>query len=185
MSDVSLGLAHEAAITLRNCGADQEFWMRIAQNQTLAKKVVDLVRPRYRIVVDYNLSLAEMIRAGDHCRPNVDITAEHFPVRGTGSHKFSVVLLHFTVEMRSDEVPAEMGRLGYRPAKIEHLLALSKTDPDVQRRYPITALDSVWNVLDGRRSVASLGGNANARYLSLFWVGNLCSANDRFLGVPK
>lgn len=114
MNNVSLGLVHEAEVMLRKFGADRDFWVRIARDETLAQKVVNLVtvtQETYQVVVDYNCRLAQMIQAGNYDSANSDITAEHFPVKGKKErHKVSVVLLHFNREMESDKVIAEMGQ---------------------------------------------------------------------------
>ena len=43
MDTVSLGQAHETALTLQKAGATPEFWTRLAQNVELAKRVVAVV----------------------------------------------------------------------------------------------------------------------------------------------
>jgi hypothetical protein len=95
------------------------------------------------VTIDYSLSLAAMIEAGHYNYVSPGITAERFPIIGTGVHKMEVVLVGFDREVFWPYVLDELRALGLRPAKIEHLLALGAQHPGELRKYPIDALGSV------------------------------------------
>ena len=140
---------------------------------------------KYKIVVDYDRSLAQMIQDGNYDSVHDSIIAEHFPVSGEGRHTISVVLLHFSRAMTFDKVLVEMNKQGYRPATIEKLLALGKAHPDLQRKFQIVALDSFWENLYGSYRAPCLHGCVDSRRLCLGWFGDVWDTNDRFLAVRK
>ncbi|MDO8669171.1 MAG: hypothetical protein Q7K65_02670 [Candidatus Buchananbacteria bacterium] len=126
---------------------------------------------KFNLIVDYSLSLAEMIAGGQYDWVNQDITAEHFPGKGTGKQEAAVEILHFNRYFNSgDEVLAEIDKLGYGPAVLPELLALGKDQPELQRQFPIAALGSIWRRSDGSRGFACLGGDGAERLLYLFWI---------------
>jgi len=188
MSDESLGvgLAHELEIMFRGFGATREnFWVPLSKNKELAQRVFYFVnaRPVYSITVDYNRSLAEMIEAGNYDWFNDDINRENFPVSGESKHQVPVTLFHFDRYIKSDDAIAEMKKEGYRPAKIEELLALGSAQPDLQREFPIIALGSAWRNLDGPRDVPALWSNTGGRSLHLHWFEYEWARLARFLAV--
>jgi hypothetical protein len=87
--------------------------------------------------------------------------------------------------MTSEQVIVEIDKAGYRPAKIEELLALGEAQPDLQRQFPIVALGSVWRDSDGSRYVPYLSSSAAERGLSLHCFGRDWSGLYRFLGRRK
>lgn len=188
MSDVSLGLAHEVEVMLRKVGATREnFWKPISEDHDLAQRVLELVntRPPYGLVIDYNRSLIQMIEPGSYDWVNDSITEKNFPIEGIGRHKIEVTLFHFNRIMTSKQVIAEMDKQGYRPAKIEELLALGENQPDLRRQFPIIGLFSVWQGPDGDRYVPELCGSVSERGLNLSWFGNDWDPYYHFVGVRK
>lgn len=189
MSDVSLGLVHEVEVMLRKVGATREnFWKPLSKNEGLARRVVKLVndRPTYDVVVNYNRSLAEMVNVGQYDWVNANINKKNFPIVGEGEHKVSVTLFHFNRYIESEEVVTEMEKEGYRHAKIEELLALGETRPDLQREFPIIALGSSWSIWwnpRGGRFIPALWVCAGGRYLRLAWFEDEWSSDCRFLAV--
>lgn len=188
MSDVSLGLVHEAEVTLRKCGAGREFWVTIVKNPDVARKIVELVNimSSFDVVVDYTRSLSNMIKAGNYDWVDGDIDADHFPVKGEGKYRVSVILFHFNRCMKSNNVIAAMDEQGFRAARIEELLALGAEHPDLQREFPIVAFGSVWWDPDGHRHVPSAWSSAGRRYyLGLHWLENDWNSDCRFAAVRK
>lgn len=92
--------------------------------------------------------------------------------------------VHLGRDASTDEILAEMDRLGFRPALYEELLAFGRQYPDEQRKYPVVALGSTWVISSGRRGVAVLFGGGSGRYLSLGWYGVGWGGGCRFLAVP-
>ncbi|MCG2695058.1 hypothetical protein L6261_03190, partial [Candidatus Parcubacteria bacterium] len=84
----------------------------------------------------------------------------------------------------SEQVIAEMDKVGYRPATIWELLALGIAQPNLQMEFPIIALGSLC-VLGGERRVAGLYRDAVGRSLYLGWFGRDWRDDCRFAGVRK
>jgi hypothetical protein len=137
-----------------------------------------------KIVVDYSMTLAEMIVAGRYDWKNDDITAERFPIMGKGKKEIAVELIHFNRNISSDDVERELDKMGLRSATIEELLAFGATFPETQRKFSIIALGSVARI-DGYRYVAFLRRIDSGRNLYLRWRDDDWSEIVRFLAVRK
>lgn len=142
------------------------------------------IGPTYPVAVNYDLSLAGMIRAGRYDWVNSDITGEHFPVNGVDTKEVVFELVHFNQDMSSDDVLRKLDKRGMRPATIEELLAFGEKYPELQRQFPIVALGSVWRRLDDR-DVPYLYRYGSERDLHLYWFEDRWSGNFRFLAVRK
>ena len=162
---LSVHQEHELLMKLENAGLSKEGAQLVidSKNNELAREMVAIVEAKfvkaisiydniveaiYDIVVDYNRSLNAMIKAGKYDWVRDDINTKHFPLKGKGKHELKAVLLHFNRYIEFDDAIAEMDRQGYRPGNIEELLALGEQYPDLQKRFPIVALGSVWWVFD-------------------------------------
>ena len=75
------------------------------------------------VIVDYNLSLDEMIKACKLDYVNSDVNTRNFLIAGKGECKLTIVIFSFPEFTSSDVIVAEMNNAGFRPAKIEELLA--------------------------------------------------------------
>ena len=139
----------------------------------------------FGVKVNYDLSLREMIRAGKYDYTNEDITAQNFPVKGSGQEKVAIELVHFNRDMEAKEVLKEFEKKGLRPATLAELLAFGVAYPEQQRDFPIVELGSVWKGRDGDRLVAYLWGSGSDRELDLDWRGRGWDAQCRFAGVRK
>jgi len=137
-----------------------------------------------KIVVDYDLSLQEMIAAGQYDLVNDDITPERFPVIGKGVMQLISQLVHFNRNISSDDAEKELDKKGLRPATLAELLAFGKTYPEVQRKFPVVALGSVARIY-GNRYVTYLDGSDSKRHLDLGCRGIDWPARFRFLAFPK
>jgi hypothetical protein len=126
-----------------------------------------------------------MIAAGRHDFINPNITADNFPIVGTGIVDTDLVLVHFDRKIGSDEVVTELAKLGLKPGGIEHACAFGAKYPEVQRKYPIVFLGSVWGSPGRDRCVPYLSGCGRGRGLRLLgWRGEW-SHRFRFAGVRK
>lgn len=186
MNDVSLGLVHEVEVMLRKVGATREnFWKPLSKNEELARRVVQVVNSRstYDVVVDYNHSFIEMIKAGNYDNVGRDINERNFTVYVKDQHKVSVTLFNFSRNIESEDVMAEIRREDHRSAEIEEILALGEYFPGLQREFTIVALGSVWKCpVGGRRSVV-LCGNSVVRCLELASFKGKWGRDCRFLAV--
>ena len=169
-------------------GTDQDL-RRILTDKGLRKKIAEIVvsevRQTFRVLVDYSKSLAEMIQAGNYDWKNNDITQDHFPTKGNGQQEVEVVLFHFGRNISSDDAIAEMERAGYRPARIEELLALGASQPELQKQYPIVGLGSVWRDPSGLRRVPYLFWDDSGRRLRLHWLEGDWRESCRFVALRK
>lgn len=139
-------------------------------------------------VVDYDMSLGEMIAAGNYDWKNDDITAKRFPIVGEGKVEFEDTIFHFDRDISSEDAVKEIlaadSKNPWEPAKIENILAYGAKNPEDQRKFPIVGLGSVGEV-DGDRYVSCLSGSDSGRRLYLSWWGGGWGARCRFLGVRK
>lgn len=125
----------------------------------------------YKIVVDYGISLAEMIKTGKYDWVNDDIVAKNFPIQiqaqGNEKQELEITLFHFNRYIGSDDAIKEIDKAGYRPVSLAELLALGTSQPELQRQFPIIALGSVWQYRNGYRYVPYLWYGGSNRRLSL------------------
>ncbi len=147
------------------------------------------VGPTYPVTVNYDLSLAGMIKAGRYDWVNSDITENHFPenhfpVKGEGSKDIALELIHFNMAILSKDALSELDERGLRPATIEELLAFGTKYPELQRQFPVLALGSIWRQL-GDRHVPCLWSGSLERFLSLDWFEGRWDDYFRFLAVRK
>jgi hypothetical protein len=98
----------------------------------------------YKVVVDYSKTLSEMIRDGNYKMVSDLITDENFPIQGTGKQECELFLIPNDRIGRIDYVGYYLERLGLKPAKIEHLLAIGAAYPELQFKDPIFALGSIF-----------------------------------------
>ena len=140
------------------------------------------VRP---ITVDYSLSLAEMIAAGNYGYVNPNVVAANFLLTGSGAVDTKVILVHFNRYIGSDEVIAELSKSDLAPASIEHATAFAVQHPDVLRVFPIVFLGSVWASPDGRRRIPYIRDWGGGRGLGLGDWNVGWFRRYRFAGVHK
>jgi len=151
----------------------------------IAKLIVGASRQSFKVLVDYTKTLAEMIRAGSYDCEGFDINSENFKVVGQGQQEVEVVLFHFNRETNTEDILLKMERAGYRPARIEELLALGAKHPNLQRQFSIVAFGSVWWNPDGYHAVVYLTWHDVKRDLGLNFTENCWFEDYRFAAVRK
>lgn len=129
-------------------------------------------------------SIADLVKAGNYDYANSDITDNHFE-RSTVKKTVVYKLFHFDRVITSEDAIKEMEKEGYQPAKAYELLSLGEKQPELQRKFPIIALGSVWVDPNGHRYVVYLISHGSKReaHLDAFdykWYGPC-----RFLAVAK
>ncbi len=142
----------------------------------------------YQLTVDYDRSLAEMISAGRYDTVNCHITDKHFPIKSSGTLVVEMALVHLGRLITTEEVEAEFDRYGFRPARLEELLAFGEQIFDSQKQYQVVALGSFWVRSDGFYLMPYLWYVAGGyRQLSLSWgyFDSQWSADYHFLAVRK
>jgi len=193
-------------------GVTREGLKALRSNPPLARAVTALimagiqyVQAIYKVIVDYSLSLSEMIKLGKYELVNDDII-KHFTIQGSGKQATDLVLVtvmevldwlisqgQATKEQMAEkwvttkQVIAYLASHGLLAALIEHLLAFGATYPELQRQFPIIALGSVWFHARGNRYYPSLGSDGDRRELSLRWHGDGRRWGEacRFLALRK
>lgn len=141
--------------------------------------------PRYPIIINYDESLDEMIKAGLYDHVSDNITTDNFPITGSGMVEQEAVLVHPDRYVSTEGAEQEIGKRGLRPARLEELLAFGAEWPEVQRKFPVVALGSSWVHSDSQGNVASLVGGSSGRAIVLDWCGIGWHEFCRFLAVPK
>lgn len=137
----------------------------------------------FSLTVDYSRSLQEMIKDSDHDWVNPGVTADLFPVQGSGVVMVRARLVYFNIAATTLEVLEDIRGRSCRSAKIEHILALAKLYPDEQRKYPIIALDSAQECPRGGRNVPALREYSGRRALCVYWDIKRWKKSCRFLEI--
>lgn len=173
-------------------GGTDEDLRKVLKDKNLCRKIAELlvqsksaIVATFHVVVDYSKSLQEMVSEGCYDWVNNEITPEHFSVEGDGQQEKDIVLFHFGRYISSEDAIVEMEKEGYRPARIEDLLALGASQPEIQKQFPIVALGSVWRHPDGHRHVSFLDWDGLGRRLYLAWFGLDWNDAWRFAAVRK
>lgn len=137
------------------------------------------------VMVDFRLSVSEMIAAGQFGWVNPQIAEVRCPIAGAGVAKAVLELVYRGQYVKSQEVIGEFSRRNLQPARFEHLLALAAQYPELQQQFPIAILTSDWEGKDGSRYVFCIGQGARGRYLSFREFDRLWRGYWRFLGLRE
>lgn len=111
--------------------------------------------PGYPITVDYTLEREPAIEAGrfdwvdqEH-RFDVTLSGFYFSLynhpKGEKKEDTTVHLIHLDLPVNRDGAAWMLKRRGFRAIALRELLALAAKYPDLQREYPIMALESCYN----------------------------------------
>lgn len=136
----------------------------------------------FLITVNYDQSLKQMIKAGNYDLVNGNITQEHFPIDRQGKEEVKIRIFPITelteeiTEIRHEKGLESLKNKGYRPINLPELLAFRAKYPDIQRRFPVIALGSVWQHCSSR-GMAYLCRHNSRRGLSVFYI---FSSNGRW-----
>lgn len=136
------------------------------------------------VSVNYSQSLRQMIDAGGYEEVSKDINSRNFYLESTGYRETELTLVQFKTPKTPLEVLTLMKEKGCRPATIEELLSLGKTQPDLQRSIPIVGLGSS-RTFRGKRWFPCLGGNQAKRSLALVVMYRSWSIYYRFAFVKE
>jgi hypothetical protein len=132
------------------------------------RKMKQVAANFFRIIVNWNLPLAEMIAAGRYDSVDPGITEAHFPHnRSRGTTRPEVEIVSYDWRMSNEEIDRDLERRVLRDAELPELIAFGATYKDEQRKGPIVARGSVRQLDLGYRGVACLHGNASGRSLLL------------------
>ncbi len=99
----------------------------------------------FRVAVDYGINYDSLIQLGNYDFVGDSITQEHFPCSDTGVTAVEVILVDFKNKIwQTQEVLSALRARGLRPASLPELLALGAQHPELQLKYNIVALGSIW-----------------------------------------
>ncbi len=102
----------------------------------------------FKVTVDYNQTLEQMVKACRSCGYDVDEgiaqgrfpgqVVKHFPEElQRAVEEKEVVLFYFNKKMTSKQVIGYMSNEGFRPVRIEELLALGAQHPEIPYEIPM------------------------------------------------
>ena len=176
----------------RGYSDDEILRVAAAQGDDLLDKFADVIaqaarKPREAlpVSVNYDLSVEEAIGAGEYQAVNAHITARNFPWTRRGTADLEVVLFRFEHRMSSEQVLRALEEEGLRAAELPELLAFGATYPNVQRKFSVVSLGSVWHDRKGSRNVPCLYSASEGRYLDLHWWDDGWYSYSRFAAIPK
>jgi hypothetical protein len=163
-----------------------------AQGDGLLEKVADVMTEAARkpgevfpVEVNYDLSVEDAILAGDYQAVNASINGKNFPSTRRGQAKMEIFLIRFELRMTSENVLGELDKQGLRPAELPEFLAFGAQYPEVQRRFSVVGLGSVWRDRKGYRNVPCLFTASEGRYLDLHWWDDGWYSYSRFAAIRK
>lgn len=110
---------------------------------------------------------------------------EHLYPVPTGIVEQRITLVHLNRYPKRKEIIAEMDTLNVRPVLSPEFLALTKAHPDLQRKFPLVGLGSVWVDSRGYRRVLYAYERSDERHLDLIWAGSEWVEYCRFPVVCK
>lgn len=139
-------------------------------------------------VVDYSLSLQEMIEACDFDWYDKDINEKNFPIpielKGKRIYR-KAKIIHFHDYFSSQEAVFEAKKYWpqYRQATLAEQLAFAETYPDLKKYLAITIFGSIWSFIFSR--VPVLDFSDNKRRLILGWYNRIWLSSNYILIVSK
>ncbi len=172
----------DAAALQRGLKRAGEF--KVGVRELVERLVREFPWPCFAVVINYVLTLTQMIIAGGYAWVDDNITVANFPISGGGKVKRDLYLVGFDRNMSSEAILRWLDQHGLRAGAIEDLLALGGKFPNEQLQGPIVALGSSV-MLRGSRYVPCLGRDDRWRGLFLFYFEFDWFQDYRFLAVRK
>jgi len=176
----------------RGYSEDEILQVAASQGDQLLDKFADILaqaarKPReaYPVTVNYDLSVEEAIDAGAYQAVNASITSKNFPSSQKGQADLEITLVRFDERMSSETVLRQLDEESLRAAELPELLAFGAKYPDVQRKFSVVALGSVWKDRKGSRNVPCLYAASEGRYLDLHWWDDGWYSYSRFAAFRK
>jgi hypothetical protein len=131
-------------------------------------------------------TISDLVKAGNYPQANVDISDANFSA--DKPHEAGVILKHFGQQMSSDDILKELDREGLRPVTMSELLALGAQHPQLQLKFDIIGLGSVWQEAPTESRLCGAIFRhylTNQRVLDLHVVDYEQLGGFRFAAVPK
>ena len=176
----------------RGYSEDEILRVAAAQGDGLLEKFADVMAEAARkphdlfpVTVNYDLSVEAAIEAGNFQAVHADISSKNFPSQRSGQANLELVLVRFEHRMRSEDVILELEKEGLRAAALPEFLAFGAKYPDIQRKFSIAGLGSVWPDRKGYRNVPCLYEASEGRYLDLHWWDDGWYSYTRFAAIHE
>ncbi|TSC83158.1 MAG: hypothetical protein G01um101419_204 [Parcubacteria group bacterium Gr01-1014_19] len=117
----------------------------------ISRSAKELALGRFRVEVNFSLSLADMIKRGRYGAVNPKITDRHFPHpldekenKRVDSYSALCQLVHINHEVSLRRAMSQLARPGARLSNIWELLAFGIRYPEEQEKFPIVAAGSIF-----------------------------------------
>lgn len=180
---LSVGQEHELLQKLEAAGLTARDAQRVIDSpgNGLAESILSSIRegvvttpagpPSYRLTIDRNMDLREMIHAGTYYEVNENIVKHFSDPKGSGLAEVEALLVHPGRDLVTDEALRAITEAGCVPAGIEVLLAFGANPKTrmLQLQFPILALGSTWTSGRGDTFVPYLYCDKGNRHLYLGW----------------
>lgn len=144
-----------------------------------------------KLVVNYDVSIKELVERGHYGWVNKDINDRNFKTNRTGQAMMTAKLFRLSSQMKAEDIIVVMKKEGFRSAELHELLFFGIQNPEEQKRYSIMGLGSVWVDVEGSggRYAACLSGDGldgdsvNSRGVVLHIPDGFLGTGYRYLGV--
>jgi hypothetical protein len=179
---------------LKKRGQSEDEILKVVQSQGdgLLEKFADVMtaavsKPSetFPVTVNYDLTVEAAVDAGNYQGVNSSITSKNFPPSRHGQENLEILLVRYDRRMTSESVLEELDRENLRPAELPEFLAFGATYPEVQRKFSVVGLGSVWCDRKGYRNVPCLYTASEGRYLDLHWWDDGWYSYSRFAAIRK
>jgi len=124
------------------------------------------------LIIDRDTPLDQQVKAGEYDWVNAGI--KKFEIKGEGKEEQELVLVNIDRVMSTDQVEAEIARLGLQVPEVADILAVGAQYPDLQRKHFIVALleaGSRFRSSDGDVVVPVLHEDGDGRGLDVSYYG--------------
>jgi len=179
----SLGKVHEFLLALKKAGFDSHLIQQIinSKDNQLAEKMLAAVgsRPilqsygngiKYTFLVDYNLSVEEMVEMCNFDWASCPSTSDYFPIPENKIGKKEIIsckLINFKEVVDIKESAKKIEKTGLRPATFHEGLAFARNHPELQKELPILVIGSPWTSPDSKIYFLILCAIGTSRGISL------------------
>ncbi len=149
------------------------------------RKFLGLSPLELHAIVNYGLTLPQMIVEGEFNWVNSNITPERFPIKGSGMTRYKFKIFEPKRNISSEDAVEMMRKDGFPAVHHEAGLAFAREFPNEQLKRPIALLGSSAKWYNENNVICLLKGDAAGRHLHLRYWRLLWSARWGFLGAQE
>ncbi len=148
------------------------------------RKFLGLSPLKLHAIVNYGLTLPQMIAEGKFNWINGDIISERFPIKGSGMTRYKFKIFEPKCNISSEDAVEMMRKDGFPAVRHEAGLAFAREFPNEQLKRPIALLGSSAKWYNENNVICLLKGDTG-RHLHLRYWRLLWSARWGFLGAQE